>query len=120
MHWAPSQETPLLSGGRRWTCHRGARVHKTQDNYLLREEGVAGANREGDSAEIREEAHTPVKMRKQWTEPSAEERVRHSKLQCPFMAWCEFCVMGKCHNDSHIKRNATPMQTQWYLLIMLI
>ena len=30
MHWAPSQGTPLLSGGRRRTCHRGARIHKTQ------------------------------------------------------------------------------------------
>ena len=34
--------------------------------------------------------------------------MRHSKLHCPFRAWCEFCVMGKCHNDSHTKRNATP------------
>jgi len=75
---------------------------------VLREEGVATGNRENNSEEVREEAHIPVKMRKQWIEPSAEERVRHSKLHCPFRAWCEFCVMGKCHNDSHTKRTATP------------
>ena len=46
-------------------------------------------------------------MRKQWIDPSAEERARHSKLHCPSRAWCEFCVMGKCHNGSHTKRTAT-------------
>ena len=77
---------------------------------MLRDEGVAArAEERGDnSAEIREEAQVPVKMKKQWVEPSAEERVRHSKLHCPFRAWCEFCVMGKCHNDGHAKRSATP------------
>ena len=81
---------------------------------------VARENRESDSAEVREEVHIPVKMRKRWSEPSAEERVRHSKLHCPFRAWCEFCVMGKCHNDSHTKRNATPDANPVYLSIMLI
>ena len=77
---------------------------------MLRDEGVAARaeDRGDDSAEIREEAQVPVKMKKQWVEPSAEERVRHSKLHCPFRAWCEFCVMSKCHNDSHAKRSATP------------
>ena len=77
---------------------------------MLRDEGVAARaeDRGDDSAEIREEAQAPVKMNKQWVEPSAEERAGHSKLHCPFRAWCEFCVMGKYHNDSHAKRFATP------------
>ena len=64
------------------------------------ESGAAGA--EGD---IREEA---VRLKRSWAEPAAEERERHAKYHCPFRAWCEFCVRGKCNNDGHYKQPAAP------------
>ena len=68
-------------------------------------EGI-GAEVTGD--DVREEVPLPVKMKRSWAEPTAEERERHPKHHCPFRAWCEFCVRGKCNNNGHYKHPAAP------------
>ena len=70
------------------------------------ESGASGAGVSGEAREesIRDEAPLPVKWKRSWAEPTAEETERHSKYHCPFRAWCEFCVRGKFNNDGHDKQ----------------
>ena len=68
-------------------------------------EGIGAA---GTGEDVREEVPLPVRMKRSWAEPAAEERERHPKYHCPFRAWCEFCVRGTCNNDGRYKQPAAP------------
>lgn len=51
-----------------------------------------------------EEAPILVKVRKGWTEPTAEQRERHNRTHSTYRPWCEFCARGKCDSNLHYRR----------------
>ena len=64
----------------------------------------------------------PVKVRRNWQEPTPLERETHSRTHVPYRAWCEFCVKGKADSAPHRRRqsaslNGNPAVSMGYMFM---
>ena len=62
--------------------------------------------RDEGAAEEMAATELPVRLRRSWLVPTAEEREVHNRTHMPYMAWCEFCVRGKADSAPHRRRKS--------------